>query len=219
MTDCDAWKMHLPNVPLSTLYDHIQRELKKLGVEFRMESRVMEISESQSPASDGTPLRTLRRQSGEALFGRHIVLAVPCWQVSALLPAGWRDAPEVRMLEQIETAPITSVHLWYDRPITDLPHCVLTSRTSQWLFRRPTASTPSPPQSTREFESNVNCGEEGRGEGPSIDSLRNRETLYQVVISNSRKSDRTSSRRNRGHRRGRTPRHIPRGPRGSTHSQ
>ncbi len=186
MSDCDAWKMHLPNVPLSTLYDHIQHALKELGVVFRMESRVTEIGESQSPASDGTLLRTLQIQSGEAIQARHIVLAVPCWQVSALLPAVWRDAPEVRMLEQIETAPITSVHLWYDRPITDLPHCVLTSRTSQWLFRRPTASTPSPPQSTREFESNVDCGGEGRGEGPSIDAHHNRETLYQVVISNSR---------------------------------
>jgi uncharacterized protein with NAD-binding domain and iron-sulfur cluster len=81
-------------------------------------------------------LQTLRLASGEMLSARQIVLAVPCWHVSALLPAAWRAAPEVQSLERIETAPITSVHLWYDRPITDLPHCVLVSRVSQWLFRK-----------------------------------------------------------------------------------
>ena len=44
--------------------------------------------------------------------------------------------PEVDALEHFESAPITAVHLWFDRPITPLPHAVLVDRLSQWLFNR-----------------------------------------------------------------------------------
>ena len=37
---------------------------------------------------------------------------------------------------QIETAPIASAHLWFDRPLTELPHATLLDRTSQWFFNR-----------------------------------------------------------------------------------
>ena len=33
--------------------------------------------------------------------------------------------PELAGIEQLASAPITAVHLWFDRPITDLPHAVL----------------------------------------------------------------------------------------------
>ena len=39
-------------------------------------------------------------------------------------------------MRRLETSPITSVHLWYNRPITDLPHVVLVSCSGQWLFNR-----------------------------------------------------------------------------------
>ena len=33
-------------------------------------------------------------------------------------------------------APITTIHLWFDRPITDLPHATLLDRTIQWFFNK-----------------------------------------------------------------------------------
>src|SRR5205814_4133726 len=39
-------------------------------------------------------------------------------------------------LRNLETAPITSVHLWYDRGVVDLPHVVLIDCVGQWLFNR-----------------------------------------------------------------------------------
>jgi zeta-carotene desaturase len=33
-------------------------------------------------------------------------------------------------------SPITGVHLWFDRPITDLPHATLLDRTIQWMFNK-----------------------------------------------------------------------------------
>jgi uncharacterized protein with NAD-binding domain and iron-sulfur cluster len=44
--------------------------------------------------------------------------------------------PQVAAASTIEPAPITGVHLWFDRPITSLRHAVLVGRLSQWLFNR-----------------------------------------------------------------------------------
>jgi zeta-carotene desaturase len=44
-------------------------------------------------------------------------------------------APELEV-PAMEHSPITGVHLWFDRPVTDLPHAVLLDRTIQWLFNK-----------------------------------------------------------------------------------
>jgi uncharacterized protein with NAD-binding domain and iron-sulfur cluster len=36
----------------------------------------------------------------------------------------------------LEVSPITSVHLWFDRPVLDLPHVVLVDCLGQWVFNR-----------------------------------------------------------------------------------
>ncbi|HUQ93653.1 MAG TPA: hydroxysqualene dehydroxylase HpnE [Bryobacteraceae bacterium] len=33
-------------------------------------------------------------------------------------------------------SPITGIHLWFDRPVTDLPHATLLDRTVQWFFNK-----------------------------------------------------------------------------------
>ena len=35
-----------------------------------------------------------------------------------------------------EHSPITGIHIWFDRPITDLPHATLLDRTLQWMFNK-----------------------------------------------------------------------------------
>ena len=35
-----------------------------------------------------------------------------------------------------EHSPITGIHLWFDRPVTDLPHATLLDRTVQWMFNK-----------------------------------------------------------------------------------
>jgi zeta-carotene desaturase len=39
-------------------------------------------------------------------------------------------------LANFESSPITGIHLWFDREITDLEHAVLLDRTIQWLFHK-----------------------------------------------------------------------------------
>jgi uncharacterized protein with NAD-binding domain and iron-sulfur cluster len=39
-------------------------------------------------------------------------------------------------LKKIPPAAITAVHLWFDLPITPLPHAILAGRLSQWIFNK-----------------------------------------------------------------------------------
>jgi len=38
--------------------------------------------------------------------------------------------------EPFEHSPITGIHLWFDRSITDLPHATLLDRTIHWMFNK-----------------------------------------------------------------------------------
>jgi uncharacterized protein with NAD-binding domain and iron-sulfur cluster len=44
--------------------------------------------------------------------------------------------PELINCDRFEYAPISAVHLWFDRPFMDVPHAVLPGRLSQWVFDR-----------------------------------------------------------------------------------
>src|SRR6202043_3305899 len=39
-------------------------------------------------------------------------------------------------LTHFESCPITGIHLWFDRQITDFDHAVLLDRTIQWMFHK-----------------------------------------------------------------------------------
>jgi len=102
-----SYEMGVPAVPLADLYSAaLERRLGE-NVRVHLRSRVDEIRPDETT-----------------------ILAVPFERVSAL-------APELALpLEKFEHVPITGVHLWFDRPITELPHASLLDRTMQWMFRR-----------------------------------------------------------------------------------
>ncbi len=66
------------------------------------------------------------------------MLAVPWSKVGSIvsepIAAGWPALADFRC---ISSSPITGVHLWFDRAITQLPHAVLVGRLSQWIFYHP----------------------------------------------------------------------------------
>jgi zeta-carotene desaturase len=58
------------------------------------------------------------------------ILALPFERLDSILPTGTLD------VSGMEHSPITGVHLWFDRPVTDLPHATLLDRTIQWMFNK-----------------------------------------------------------------------------------
>ncbi len=45
--------------------------------------------------------------------------------------------PELDLnLDGFEHSPITGIHLWFDRSVTQMPHATLLDRTIQWMFNK-----------------------------------------------------------------------------------
>jgi squalene-associated FAD-dependent desaturase len=127
--DREAWKVWVPTVPLGELYgDKLRTVLASRNVAIRENAAVKAVS------FDGSP--TVHLRDGSTVTADRIVLAVPFERVLGLLPAPIADDPFFARIAKLEPSPITSVHLWTDRPITNLPHAVVVDGLTQWLFTR-----------------------------------------------------------------------------------
>jgi squalene-associated FAD-dependent desaturase len=128
MNSSEARAMGVPRVPLTELYNAARDYITKHGGSVRLRNSV----QSLLPTEKGARLRV---QDVEEEFD-YAILAVPFESLAKLLPDS-PDSLDLReKLSHFETAPITGVHLWFDRQITDLPHAVLLDRTIQWMFHK-----------------------------------------------------------------------------------
>jgi hypothetical protein len=65
-------------------------------------------------------------RDGEVLTADWYVTAVPFERLLDIVPTAWVDKYDYfRNLKRLETSPITSVHLWFDGPVMELPHAML----------------------------------------------------------------------------------------------
>ena len=91
-------------------------------------------------AGDANAATGLYLADGRYVPADAVLVAVPWRRGRGLFSAAMFAAlPELAHAAEIPAAPITGVHLWFDRAITALPHAALIGRTSQWLFRHPRA--------------------------------------------------------------------------------
>jgi squalene-associated FAD-dependent desaturase len=73
--------------------------------------------------------------AGETLEGVPVISAVPWHQLAVLLPSEMlRTEPFFTATLSLRPAPIISINLWFDAPITDLEFVGLRGTTIQWLF-------------------------------------------------------------------------------------
>jgi len=126
-----GFEMELPAAPLGRLYgEELQDWMKNHCIEIRLNAGV----KSVDIANGG--VRSLTLRSGDEVYADWFVSAVPFDRLLDLLPAETVAHPYFANLKQLEVSPITSVHLWYDRAVTDLPHVVLIDCAGQWVFNR-----------------------------------------------------------------------------------
>ena len=84
----------------------------------------------------GRGLLRAELRDGSALRADWYVLAVPFDRVADLLPDELAREPYFAGVKNLTPSPITSVHLWFDRPTMKLPHAVLVDCLGQWVFDR-----------------------------------------------------------------------------------
>lgn len=127
-----GFEVELPTVPLGQLYgDELRGWLRQHGTQLLLGQAARRLD-----VENGT-VRAVEQRNGSSLDADWYISAVPFDRLLGLLPADLVEAePYFGNLRHLETSPISSVHLWYDRPITDLPHVVLVDCISQWLFNR-----------------------------------------------------------------------------------
>ncbi|MEN6608219.1 MAG: hydroxysqualene dehydroxylase HpnE [Bryobacteraceae bacterium] len=118
----DNYEMGVPAVPLGDLFG--PQVWPRLGnVEIRLQSRVERICVQQGRA-------TSVLVDGVAQRADCFISALPFERVTPVVPELGLD------VSSLEHSPITGIHLWFDRSVTDLPHAVLLDRTIHWMFNK-----------------------------------------------------------------------------------
>jgi len=122
----------VPRVSLGELYDvRAAERLREQGVEIRLGATVERVVIS------GGRVQGVELKGGEKLSAEFVLLSLPWRRAVELVDSSMRDElPELSQAAAIKPSPITGIHLWLDRAITDLPHAVLVGRLSQWVFAR-----------------------------------------------------------------------------------
>ena len=153
-----GWEVLIPTVSLTDLYDRVAAQwLTAHDVTVDRGCGV------DSLHHEGGRITHLMTRDRERIEVEDVIAAVPPYRLIPLLepdgkpaaaaPESFIRAGQLRefcgQLAGLQTAPIASVHLWFDRPLTDLRHAVLVDRLGQWMFNRSTDHRPtktSPPQ-------------------------------------------------------------------------
>ncbi len=118
----DAYEMGVPAVPLGSLYG--SEAWKRIGnVQLKLRAPV-----SRIVIEDGAARAVIAGE--QEVRGDFYVCALPFERINAVAPELGVD------VTAFEHSPITGIHLWFDRPVTDLPHATLLDRTMQWLFNK-----------------------------------------------------------------------------------
>ena len=124
-----AYELEVPKVPLAEIIARVAGWLAERGVALHPGTAVRQI-DGDAGRVTGVVLGNGRRRAFD-----FVVAAVPWHRVGSLFSQPMLAAmPALEGVAEIRPAPITAVHLWFDRPITRLPHAVLVGRLAQWVF-------------------------------------------------------------------------------------
>jgi len=123
-----AGRMGIPTVPLTDLYSTTGDYIRARAGDIQFRAGV----ESFRTEAFGVSVTT----NGQEQKFDYLVLAVPFEVLGSMLPDTPAAAPLAAALGQFSTSPITGIHLWFDRQISDLDHAVLLDRTIQWMFHK-----------------------------------------------------------------------------------
>jgi len=126
-----GYRMGVPNVPLAELYDGCKSAIEQKGGEVNLRTAARQL-QIENDAVTAVQFDAGREERADAF-----ILAVPHTAVAALLPdETMRKDSAFRNLAMLKTAPITGVHLWFDREVMTEPFITLLDTTTQWIFNK-----------------------------------------------------------------------------------
>lgn len=123
-----AGRLGIPAAPLSEFFSPISELAQRKGVTLKLKAGVERIEQTSDQ-------HWLVQSGGETYSAPSIVLATDFKQTRNLLP-GLAGSSLNGGFDQFIPAPITTVHLWYDRDVTGMDHAVLLDTRIQWMFAK-----------------------------------------------------------------------------------
>src|ERR1039458_7778819 len=136
MKSPEARHMGVPSIPLTDLYNRAGDYIRARGGEIRLRTSLAYLTPSESRVTVRTRTRVDSREGQVADVFDYFISALPFDALDPILI----DTPESTELREkishFESSPITGIHLWFDRQISDLDHAVLLDRTIQWMFHK-----------------------------------------------------------------------------------
>lgn len=133
MNSAEAGSMGMSTVPLSELYSGAERFLEERESSVAFNANV-EVLSWNAPTRQWTITTRTGLHTAD-----YVVIALPFEGLQKLLPSMPAVAGRDALAEQVaqhEHWPICSVHLWYDREITELDHAVLLDREIHWVYNK-----------------------------------------------------------------------------------
>jgi squalene-associated FAD-dependent desaturase len=126
-----GYRLGIPRVPLSELYDGCRAAIERQGGEVVLRAPVRRVR-----IADGQ-VAAVEMDGGYEETADVYLLATPQDAVLALLPTELTDSlPQFANLRNLRPSPITGVHLWFDRDVMSEPFLILLDRTTQWIFNK-----------------------------------------------------------------------------------
>ena len=133
MNSAEAGAMGMSTVPLSELYGGAERLMNERG------SRVVYNSNAEALSWDDAGKKWSIETRNGAIRSDYVVVALPfeaAGKLIAKMPFAEGAGQLMAKIERHEHWPLCSVHLWFDREITNLPHAVLLDREIHWLYNK-----------------------------------------------------------------------------------
>ncbi len=129
LRSAEAGRLGIPTRPLSDFFAPVARLAEGKGVDLRLRCGVSGVKQ------EGRGWLLTLDEGGE-MESEEVVIATDhrrALRLMSTLPDGARMADGG---EQFVSAPITTVHLWYDREVVDFDHAVLLDTRIQWMFAK-----------------------------------------------------------------------------------
>ncbi len=125
-----GYEVGLPAVPLGDLYEPCIDYIEQRGGRVVLDQGVASLS------TRGNRVESLQLQNGASVEAETYLSALPFDVLCRLLPENHASNPHFAMLDGLSVSPITAVHVWFDRPVTELDYAAVIGRRIQWIFNQ-----------------------------------------------------------------------------------
>jgi squalene-associated FAD-dependent desaturase len=133
-----GYRMGVPIVPLADLYEGCKQAIERKGGKVQLRSPIRSLR-IENNAIVAVKFDADHEESADAY-----IFALPHNTFAQLLPEEIRqNDPAFRNLQNIKDAPITGVHFWFDKEVTNEPFITLLDTTTQWVFNKTALYAPA----------------------------------------------------------------------------